>query len=305
MRFRIPIAIAAVALICLAATEPKDARAPEEVLASKGLTKVGATWLVLKSVRLGPFTAENVECIISPERNAPNLLGGTFLQNFVYHMDLANGQVRLSQIAGKPKGPDLGDLPPPASATAPPSPGSPGASGMPPAATPGTPAAPGKEKPADGKWLVIFRSAYPAHWDTPVSGSQSYAIPLDQVPDSMAYLRVRNAEGGYVIIPLTREELQQRVAREKSGWEGRDYDKNGARHLGIFVKSMRRADTGSIDITQGNNSGFTGYGFGNRVNKDDRQGYVWAGKPIEKGVIEFAVTSQPLTDSEKANLLSE
>jgi clan AA aspartic protease (TIGR02281 family) len=268
---------------------------------------------VLKSIRLGPFTAENVDCSVSPpsEKNAPNLLGGTFLQNFVYHMDLANGQVRLTQIAGKSDSKDLADPLPPAEASAPPSTGSAGATGTPPAMPPRTPPA-AKDKPADGpdlafdgKWLVLFRSAYPGHWDTPVSDSQSYSISLDQVPDSMSYLRIKNTTGGYVIVPLSRQQLQQRMMRDKFGWEGHDYDRNGARHLGIFVKTMPRAKTGSIDITQENNSGFTGYGFGNRVNKDDGQGYVWAGKPVDKCVFEIDVTGAPLSEDEKANVLGE
>ena len=62
---------------------------------------------------------------------------------------------------------------------------------------------------------------------------------------------------------------------------------------------------GCIDVTQGGSStDCTGYGFGNRVRMDDVQGYVWAGKPVEKGVIEIAVTSEPLTASEKERLLS-
>lgn len=58
----------------------------------------------IKSVRVGPFTAENVECFVQPPSitGADCLLGDTFLRNFVYKMDLASGYLKLSQVNGKP-----------------------------------------------------------------------------------------------------------------------------------------------------------------------------------------------------------
>jgi clan AA aspartic protease (TIGR02281 family) len=60
--------------------------------------------MTLKSVRVGQFTVENVKCIVLPksQKDAPNLLGGTFLRNFVYRMDLATGELHLTQMSGKP-----------------------------------------------------------------------------------------------------------------------------------------------------------------------------------------------------------
>jgi aspartyl protease family protein len=53
----------------------------------------------LKSVKLGQFTVENVECVVLPEGvPGSNLLGATFLSRFVYQMDLNAGEVHLSQI---------------------------------------------------------------------------------------------------------------------------------------------------------------------------------------------------------------
>jgi aspartyl protease family protein len=53
----------------------------------------------LKSVRLGQFNVENVECVVLPQGvPGSNLLGATFLSRFVYQMDLNAGEVRLSQI---------------------------------------------------------------------------------------------------------------------------------------------------------------------------------------------------------------
>jgi aspartyl protease family protein len=65
---------------------------------------VEAKQMMLRSVRVGQFTVENVECAVLPESlvAAENLLGGTFLRNFVYKLDHDAGELHLSQIGGKP-----------------------------------------------------------------------------------------------------------------------------------------------------------------------------------------------------------
>ena len=64
---------------------------------------VDAKVMVLKSVQVGPFIAHDVECFVLPEsvKDADGLLGGSFLRNFVYKMDLAAGELHMSQIAPK------------------------------------------------------------------------------------------------------------------------------------------------------------------------------------------------------------
>lgn len=54
----------------------------------------------LKSVQLGQFTVNNVECAVQPRsvKHADNLLGGTFLRHFEYRMDLAAGVLHLMPI---------------------------------------------------------------------------------------------------------------------------------------------------------------------------------------------------------------
>jgi clan AA aspartic protease (TIGR02281 family) len=66
--------------------------------------------MTLKSVRLGNFTVESVECSVSPSsaKGAMDLLGGSFLRRFVYKMDLAAGSLKISEITTP--GPD-GKLP--------------------------------------------------------------------------------------------------------------------------------------------------------------------------------------------------
>lgn len=64
---------------------------------------VEAKQMMIKSVRVGQFTVENVECAVLPESlvAAENLLGGSFLQNFVYKLDPVAGELHMSQIGGK------------------------------------------------------------------------------------------------------------------------------------------------------------------------------------------------------------
>lgn len=54
----------------------------------------------ISTVRVGRFTAEDVDCLIMPEQktNVPPLLGGSFLRNFTFKMNQDAGTVTLSRI---------------------------------------------------------------------------------------------------------------------------------------------------------------------------------------------------------------
>jgi clan AA aspartic protease (TIGR02281 family) len=54
----------------------------------------------LASVRVGKFTIENVDCAVMPadKKDAPALLGGTFLRNFTYNMNAETGSLKLSRV---------------------------------------------------------------------------------------------------------------------------------------------------------------------------------------------------------------
>jgi hypothetical protein len=213
-----------------------------------------------------------------------NLLGGTFLRHFVYRLDLAAGEMHVSRVKSK-----ADDATAQAAATQ---------------AAPAT--APEVGRPREEKgWRILLRSDDPAHWNSTVREGGAHAVPIEQAPRGMKYLRIRNPDGDYVIIPLTFAELGKKVVRERYGWEGRNYDRVRARHLGVVDTTLPRHKTGSIDVTQHPGAGYTGWGFGNRVNKDDVQGYVWGGKPVERMVLEIAVTDGELTAEEKAKLLGE
>lgn len=56
----------------------------------------------LKSLKLGPFTEQDVECVVLPENVAGTcLLGETFLSRFVYQMDLSDKEINLWQLGAK------------------------------------------------------------------------------------------------------------------------------------------------------------------------------------------------------------
>jgi len=267
---------------------PKDPVVKAAIASGKSIE---ACLMTLRSVRVGPFVAEDVACLVAPAsmKDAPNLLGGSYLRNYVYRMDLTRGELHMSPIGGK-----IQELPAatmPAATTAPASP----------LATTGPAAEKGSEPEVlvEKGWTILFRSADPTHWNTAVREADAYAVPLEKAPADMAYLRMRNADGDYVIIPLKRDELQKHVGRHTYGWEGRNIAMHKAHHLGIYVKSMPRKAKGSIDVSQVTNASWTGYGFGNRVRMDDRQGYAWEGKPAGHSVFEIAVTAGPLTEEER------
>ena len=67
-----------------------------------------AKLMTLKSVRVGKFTVEGVECVVlGPDQaDAPPLLGGSFLRNFTYKLSPEAGKLTLSKVAtGEPEKP--------------------------------------------------------------------------------------------------------------------------------------------------------------------------------------------------------
>lgn len=66
--------------------------------------------VMLSSVRIGQFTIENVEAFVFPSNVAgSNLLGGTFLRNFVTRVDLGARELHMTQVAGVAGTAGIGD----------------------------------------------------------------------------------------------------------------------------------------------------------------------------------------------------
>jgi clan AA aspartic protease (TIGR02281 family) len=59
----------------------------------------------LKSVRVGGFAVEQVECAVYPKDlpNTPMLLGGSFLGNFIYRLDPEKGELHLAAVGKSDK----------------------------------------------------------------------------------------------------------------------------------------------------------------------------------------------------------
>jgi len=65
--------------------------------------KIVEAWLMeIKTMQLGPFKVEKVECAVLPKElvAAEPLLGATFLKHFVYKLDLQNKKIDMSRVKG-------------------------------------------------------------------------------------------------------------------------------------------------------------------------------------------------------------
>jgi clan AA aspartic protease (TIGR02281 family) len=64
---------------------------------------IDAKQVFAKSVRVGKFTVENVECAVMPDTasNAPPLLGQTFLGKFTFQLDADAGELEITKIEGE------------------------------------------------------------------------------------------------------------------------------------------------------------------------------------------------------------
>lgn len=160
----------------------------------------------------------------------------------------------------------------------------------------------------DGKWVVLFRSRNPAHWDRQIDANGSYAIPLNEAPAGVRFLRLtRESNERYVIVGITKEQLaNDGPLNDTYGWVGTGFHNWNAHHLGIY-KLDARTSKGQITIMHlgGARSGRSGWGFGHRCGVDDRQGCSWAGQEILPSTFEIAVKCGDLTEAEKKHLLSE
>ena len=180
---------------------------------------------------------------------------------------------------------------------------------------PATTTASGAKLVGDG-WTVIFRSDDPAIWNSAAgepSADNSFAIPLDQTPADMRFLRLTRMDTHEsVIAHMTREEfgkpsmldgdVQWRPATPPKGTEP-----TNNRSLMGFVRRSWPAEQNNehLIVFSRNWKGYRGWGFSKRVGRDDAQTYSWAGNPIKKTIFEVAVKSSDLTDDERKLLITD
>lgn len=60
---------------------------------------------VLKTVRVGRFTVDDVTCVVLQKGlpNAPLILGGSFLNHFIVKLDPASNELHLTQVNDEPQ----------------------------------------------------------------------------------------------------------------------------------------------------------------------------------------------------------
>ena len=96
------------ALVTLSADVAKDLGlkpdpgTPPLTLVTADGKKVEARQSTLTSMRVGPYTVSDVRCAIMPAAvKGSNLLGGTFLKNFVFRLDLAARELHMTPVGGQ------------------------------------------------------------------------------------------------------------------------------------------------------------------------------------------------------------
>ena len=136
-----------------------------------------------------------------------------------------------------------------------------------------------------------------------------YAIPLNQVPDGVRYLRLRRGND-YVIIAMTKQRLNINSVDGKYGFEGSLHkDAPGAYHLGIYATDLQPAARGEVGISVDpkdffRRSWYRGWGFGHFQLVNNGQAYSWNGQGVAQVAFEFAVKTGDLTDAETKRLLT-
>ena len=168
----------------------------------------------------------------------------------------------------------------------------------------------GDRRPAGkaDKWVVLFRSKNPAHWNREIDSNGSFAIPVKKAPDGVRFLRLtRESNDAYVIVGITNQQLETDGAIDDAfGWAGTCFFNWNGHHLGIYGLNSR-TPRGQVAITVVGARGGDrlGWGFGHKTYVDDRQYYSWAGNEILPTVFEIAVKCGKLTASEKRHLLGK
>ena len=73
---------------------------PRIVMSLADGSRITGRLVSINSVRVGKFTAENVQCAVlgAEAANAPSLLGMSFLENFKFQVDAAKGTLKIVQI---------------------------------------------------------------------------------------------------------------------------------------------------------------------------------------------------------------
>lgn len=156
------------------------------------------------------------------------------------------------------------------------------------------------------KWFVLFRSRDPAIWNTDTRrGNNDFALPVTAAPEGMRFLRLA-IPGKSVIIPLAKGQLPLDADLGPYIWAGSNRQIGSSRGLGIALRKIidcRGLLAGIAIRNPGSAQAQTGYGFGGRIGRDNRQGFAWNGQEIECPICEISVSTGPLDSKEQESLL--
>ncbi len=155
-------------------------------------------------------------------------------------------------------------------------------------------------------WVVIFRSADPAIWNTNNNqGINRYAIDQSHFPKDAHYLKLSAGANRAVIIPVSADQLAKENHSSRFSWNGAANNEYGGRHLGICDTEVNLAgnwDKNVVHVYCNDKKGYKGWGFGHKPHADDKQYFAWDHKEIDSTVFEISVKVDPL-NAEEAKLL--
>lgn len=158
----------------------------------------------------------------------------------------------------------------------------------------------------NSRWLVIFRGADPAIWNTDhQKDRRQFAMPLAIVPKGIRYLRMKNPQGSQVIVPVTADQLAADVTIGRYGWQGTKNAFHGGMLLGIYDQQTNvENQRGQVCIRHDAavNALRTGWGFGTAVHESKTK-TCWQGTPTGNETVEISVTVQDLTPADAKFLL--
>lgn len=156
----------------------------------------------------------------------------------------------------------------------------------------------------DSGWMVIFRSDNPKLWNTDSPDDpRNFAVPLDTLPPTIRFIRIRRGNGQAVIAPTSKQAITAQTRGPRFGWEGSKPDRFGAVLLGIIDKEMNvYQKTGEVALVDKGPDCCSGWGFGTRVNHGT-QAVCWSGKLIPTEPLEIAVAKRSLSSDEQKLLL--
>ena len=160
------------------------------------------------------------------------------------------------------------------------------------------------ETAANDGWRVVFRGTEPAHWNTTIDQHDAFAIALDDVADSIKFLRLRQTGSGqFIVVPITKDLLASGGAiSPRLMWHVDISRRNKSSFLGIANNAFQVTD-GQPYVYSESRNGYAGWGFGGVWKQPQGRAISWAGQVLGDVQIEISVKSDNLSPDEQRALL--